>query len=424
MSSIAVIGSGIAGLTAAWALSRAGWRVTLMDRHPVPGMDARGVHSSDDPDSRRIDVPVRMFHEGQWPELCELYSEIGVETVPVDGSRSFSVLGQPAWLTLESAWHPNSLLSLIASRRGRTVVREARRLFQEGQLHLDTGCVNSISLREYLESQRYSEPFRREFLYPTLSSTVCTCSYRALDEYPASVILGMLRNLTSGRGLLRTRLGTRDVVERLLEPIDKFVGGERAASVTDTGTGVQVDYGKSDSITAEHAVIAVQANHAATLLDARLAAEFSMLGTFRYETVQVVVHRDESIMPARRRDWRTLNMVSRDDLSAACCSIWLNRFYGSSLEGRDPLFQTIWAGEPNDFPVNRSTEIARQVMQRPVVRDDTATVLDRLKEREQRAGNRIWFCGSYAAPGLPLLESGVVSAKSVASRIGRPRNRI
>src|SRR5690606_30221219 len=76
---IAVVGAGIAGLSAAWRLS-ARHRVTLIEKLPVAGMDAHSIDLPHDGTSFRIDVPLRVLYEGYYPTLIALYSALGVET--------------------------------------------------------------------------------------------------------------------------------------------------------------------------------------------------------------------------------------------------------------------------------------------------------------------------------------------------------
>ena len=176
------------------------------------------------------------------------------------------------------------------------------------------------------------------------------------------------------------------------------------------GVELQLSDGGRDVL--DHLVVATQANTAIQLLPALQPAERETLATFLYETIQVIVHTDRNWMPLRERDWSTFNMLVAGNRQAAMCSVWLNRFH-SDWQLEVPVFQTINAfAEPDPEKV-----ISRGVLQRPVVTMKSRQAWDRIGEMNRQAERRIWFCGSYAGAGTPLLESGVNSAMAVAEAI-------
>jgi len=112
-------------------------------------------------------------------------------------------------------------------------------------------------------------------------------------------------------------------------------------------------------------------------------------------------------------------MISNPDQSAAMCTILLNQFY-PEWGCDESVFQTIM---PFDVPRSESV-IAQAQMQRPVVDSGTARGHELLSQihshRDGGRERRIWYCGSYASPGIPLLESGVSSAIGIAERLLAP----
>jgi predicted NAD/FAD-binding protein len=423
MNEIVVIGSGIAGLTAAWGLSRAGWTVRLLDRRSEAGMDALAVDAGADRASPRVDVPVRMFQRTLWPQLCELYSTLEVPISRVENSQSFSDSAGRTWLRVPGNWRPQrfTLFPLLAKRR-RLVARDARRLSRDAVRFRGRDGGDPMTLADWLSTGGYSHDFVRGFLYPVLSSTICTCSWAALDQYPAALIYEMLRGLT-GQPLFRSRDGTAAVVKRLLAPVDSIINRCDVTRVVPVDGGVEVARAGGPPLAARHAIIAVQANNARQLLSQEIRNQYALLERFRYEDVHAVVHRDSELMPANRSGWRTFNFRVRSDGNGACCSVWLNRFYPDWPSQTEALFQTIWAGSPDDFAIDSAKVLAWRNLQRPVVDNESVRAVDELRQARLTGSPRIWFCGSYAAPGVPLLESGVVSALEVVRHIGEPPNR-
>jgi uncharacterized protein len=414
--SIAIVGSGIAGLCAAWHLHLTGADVTVFESRTAPGIDSLSLEIPAGNSTIRADVPSRMFNESEWPELTRLYRTVGIETEPVDASQSFSINGRNAWLTTNDARKPANALGLLTDPVSRAIAADLRRLLLEGASHLQTGTLDSL-MGDYLKSNRYSDEFLFRFLYPTLSSTVCTCSYAALNRYPALVLFQTLQNLMDDRTLMRARFGTSHVVKKLL-PDERILRLNTAiADVTRSEKGMVVRDSGGRTFEYDHVVLAIQANQANAIVEDLTPTERTILDSFVFEPVQVVVHSDPTMMPVKTRDWRTFNMISKPDSSGAFCSVWLNKFHRDWPAEASPWFQSIWAGRPDDYQIPDQMVLARASMQRVVVTNSSAAAWESLDMIHQDRTRRLWFCGSWAAPGTPLLESGVVSANRVVAGI-------
>tara|TARA_R110002049_G_scaffold285698_2_gene466829 strand:+ start:40716 stop:42071 length:1356 start_codon:yes stop_codon:yes gene_type:complete len=436
---IAIIGSGIAGLTAAYRIHRDRiGEVTLLDGQPRAGIDAHRVEINHQGHQVTVDVPSRMFNDAQWPNLTRLYDEIGVRYVPVNASQSFSVIeerkhdGEPySYLRNDDATRPGQMTSQMLSRTGRRIRLQAMKFFRVGTSDLHAGSDHPSSqqtLGDYLRRHDFSDDFVYRFLYPTLASTVCTCQYASLDSYPAHTVLRTLSNLVRPGKLQRTRLGTADVARRLLRGKIRVLHNTRVDSVAvqvnerDNASSARSDSCESDGVEVrlddgrrllfDHVVLATQADTALSLLENPDARQRAILGSIRYDNVSVCVHDDPRLMPKRKSHWSTFNMLTEPSHQAASCTVWLNRFYGN-WKFRHPVFQTIGdVGTIDPAKVVRSTKLCRSV-----VNFQSLAALDQLDQWHAEPGRRIWFCGSWASRGVPLLESAVVSAEKVSESI-------
>ena len=407
MMQVGVIGSGIAGLYAAYRFSLAGARVTLFERQPAVGMGAHSFEFQGQPG----DVPSRMLNRLLWPRLLELYDDLGIEVSPVDPGQTFYDASGQVYLTLDESYRPWNLLTSMLSAKSRRILSDAERLMRTGGEALDR-LTQDVSFGEFLGDERYSEDFVYGFLYPTLSSTVCTCSYEALDRYPAQLVLDVLQRLTGvdvgtePPKLLRVARGTKSVEHRLLASVDEVLTGTRVDCVQRLEDGVSIEFlGQTRKF--DHVVMATQANTGLRLVSDLRSQERELLGSVEYETVHVCVHDDTSWMPAQRRNWRTFNMrVHRGQARHASCTVWMNRFHHWESASPDQ-FQTISDVRPE--PSN-GTSLR---LQRPVVNRFSFAnwaLLDRLHRESER---RLWFVGSWAYAGLPLLESGIESVSNL-----------
>ena len=427
---IAIIGSGIAGLSAAYRLSRGNvGKVTLFERHSRPGIDAHRVDIGRDGHQVAVDVPSRMFNTLQWPSLSRLYHEIGVLSLPVESSQSFSVLDasspaeQKSNVGLKTYLHRRAATRTIFPIRelvwssNRRIAKESARFLHAGTeylKHFDGDESEPETLRDFLKRRSFQDEFVYCFLYPTLASTVCTCRYESLNHYPAHVVLQTLANLTRSEELRRTRFGTSDVANRLCRHDIEIVNDVTVDVVVDAGPTVRLNMSDGQARLFDHVIIATQANTALSLLSDACRHEREILQSIGYDDVPVVVHTDTQLMPKRRSKWSTFNMLIEPTFASASCTVWLNRFYGN-WKFSDPVFQTIGL----QASIDESKIIRRAVLHRSVVDQRSIAALDRLGRIHHQQERRIWFCGSWAGRGLPLLESAVVSAEQVADRLAK-----
>jgi predicted NAD/FAD-binding protein len=268
---------------------------------------------------------------------------------------------------------------------------------------------DSIDFQSYLDLRGYSAPFRELFLFPALASTVCTCSYESLWRYPAATVLRAMMSLASGDRLLRARNGSKDIVQRLVAPLTDVWRDTSLESVDVDDQKVQLTLNSGELISVDHLVMATQANTALKVLKNLTVHERQMLESFTYENVKVVLHRDESFMPPARKEWGTFNIMTNAARDAAMCTVWMNRFC-PEWKVKTPLFQTIMPL----VDVDPTKLYCERALQRPIVNPKSIVGLMRLSELHREKGRRIWFCGSYASGGVPLLESGVQSSFGVS----------
>ena len=392
MLRVGVIGSGIAGLYAAYRFSLAGAQVTIFERQAALGM---GAHSFEMPNGLFGDVPSRMLNALLWPQLFGLYEDLGINVVAVSPTQTFFEENHKSYLTLDVAYRPVGLLTSILSGKSRRILLDADRLMKSGPRNLSE-LDKTMTFQDYLSSEKYSEEFVYSFLYPTLSSTVCTCSYEALDRYPAGLMLSVLQRLT-GAGLAgpdlpllnRVEGGTQQVIQSLTQNVASISTSTSVQSVRRQPDSVEV-IANQQTYRFDHVIMATQANTASRLISDIRENENKMLNSVCYEDVFVSIHQDANWMPKRRKDWATFNMKVEDgEYKKAVCTVWMNRFHEWPKETRD-IFQTISA-HPNAVEAERCV-----ILQRPVVTHDSYRTWDLLEQQHLENDRRLWFVGSWA----------------------------
>ncbi len=443
---IAIIGSGIAGLAASHLLQDKGHEVHLFESQAHIGMSAHTIDFESPHGGSTVwgDVPSRMFNGALWPSVTELYQSLGLTIAPIRATQSYRRNDEESALQfqLPFKWSAEVLrtagdslrafahsVGVSGGSRLRSTVgdcpderpvtarrseflHEINRLREQGLGDLQTLDPN-ISFQQYLDQNNFSAEFRETFLFPALSSTVCTCSHGAISNYPAVILLNAMQHITGDQPLCRVEKGARWVSQRLTEyvnlnlvtPVEEVYHDRGMVTVTSGGNQLAFD----------HVIIATQANQVERICAGLPENEAAVLRGFQYEDVDVVVHTDQQFMPSRTSEWAMFNFAANSQNHESMCTVWMNQFHTNwQDEGMtQPIFQTIRPIRD----VSPDKLIGRAKLQRPLVDRHSWRLWEQLREMHQQQNRRIWFCGSYAMPGIPLLESAVESAKEISDAI-------
>ncbi|KAJ1720763.1 hypothetical protein LPJ53_004648, partial [Coemansia erecta] len=352
--SIAVVGSGLAGLTAAHFLQRGGRRVTLFEQGAAVGMDAASLTVA----GERVDVPLRVFTPAYYPCLTRMYAHLGVASAAADYSLGVSHAGAPVWSYTNVRIHgvcvpvPDGLASATAlgSRRRRVTRDWVRLLYAALQMQrmpwrLADRQVARQTIAQYLGAQRYSDDFATHVLVPFVAA-VMTCSLAAAAEYPANAVLDFVGRVAFGRRVRRAAGGVQEVCRALAEGLGDVRLGTSVVAVEagggDGGGGSRgctvvveaADGSGRQRLGFDAVVLATQADVAARLLasgsgDGPLLAD--MLRALRavpYEDARVYTHADASVMPADRAHWHAVNLATHASGARVTSTHWLNQVDG------------------------------------------------------------------------------------------------
>jgi predicted NAD/FAD-binding protein len=406
---IAVVGSGIAGLSAAWRLSRR-HEVVLFEANDYLGGHTHTHEVEQDGRAYRIDTGFIVHNPVHYPRLTALFEELGVASRPT--TMGFSVQREDG---LE--YNATSLDGLFCQRRNLAsprflgMVADLLRFYRQAPALLHAPGPGP-TLGEYLDTHRYGAAFRDDHLVPMASALWSSPAARIL-EFPAQYLVAFMANhqmlQVAGRPQWRVvEGGSSRYVERLRErwSVDVRLSCPVRAVRRD-GHRVQLRHANGiDSF--DHLVLACHGDQALALLEDADARERTILGAFEFQPNEVVLHTDARLLPRRRKAWAAWNAYVPDDPAAPCSvSYCMNLLQG--IESREPFVVTLNRSDA----IDPSRVLRRLQYAHPLY--TPASVTARARQNEIQGLRRTWFAGAWWGWGFH--EDGIRSGEEVAQAL-------
>ena len=404
---IAVIGSGISGLSAAYYLSKK-FKVDLYEKEDHFGGHSYTYDIKDNQKILPVDLGFIVFNELTYPNLINFFQEL---KVPYEKSNmSFAVSVKDT--NVEYAG--KNLSSIFSNKKNifnihfLKMIREIISFYKTAPQLLNNDIQNT-SLGDYLDQSKISEYFKNYHIIPMVAA-IWSMPFSKAKDMPLKLFLNFFIN--HGLFKLKDRPQWFTVAGRSKSYVSKIlpeISGEyyknyKVKKITRSENNVRINIGANDDfVDYDGVVLACHANESLALLAEPSEQEKNILSEFQYVTNNAFLHTDEQLMPKNKLAWSSWNSISKQDLTNTCVTYWLNLL--QNLNADKNYFLTlnpIQSIEPEKV-------IKKVIFTHPYFNLKNTNLQKDLKLLQGK--NRTWFCGSYFGYGFH--EDGLKSALEV-----------
>lgn len=409
---VAIVGSGIAGLTCAHVLGPH-HEVVLYEADDRFGGHSNTVHVDEGTKTHAIDTGFIVHNDRNYPNLVGLFSELGMETV--DSEMSFAVTDRTSGFT----YRATNLNTIFADRKNVFRPRMWRMLidivkfYRDANAYLDDSTIPEVPIGKFCAERGYSEAFMELHLIP-MGAAVWSVSPQTFDQFPARSLLRFLSNHgllgVGDRPLWKTvKGGSGAYVDAIL---DRFEGEARLSSPVETIVRTQLfaaitAAGRTEQFDA--VILACHSDQASALLADATDSETEILGSIRYQPNTATLHTDSALLSPKRAAWAAWNYerLSSADLVAPITYDLTNL---QRLETETRYLVSLNSSDRID-PAKTIANFAysHPVFDRPAMEAQT-------RWTEISGKNRTHFCGAYWSYGFH--EDGMKSGLRVCDALG------
>jgi predicted NAD/FAD-binding protein len=406
---IAIIGTGISGLGAAYSLNPQ-HDITVYERNAYIGGHSRTIEIQHENKTVPVDTGFIVYNERNYPLVVKLFKELNVPVVKSD--MSFGVSVGNGWLEYGSKnmfAQPSNIFRPAFWGMIHDIIRFNRIAAKNPELY------EGKSLKELLDVLNMGQWFKTYYLQ-AMGAAIWSCSVETILSFPAKSFVTFFKN----HGLFTVNDhpqwftvdgGSREYVERLIYSFkNKIRYLTPVVSVIRNNHKVLVKDMSGDTEEYDDVIFACHADEALALIQDASQQEKEVLGAFKYQNNRVVVHRDTSFMPKRKGAWASWIYLSDSEIDkhpSVSLSYWMNNL--QNLKTDIPVIVTLNpAREPS-----REMVYDEHNFKHPVFTNATYDAQQKIDSIQ--GSNKYWFCGAYQRYGFH--EDGLLSAVKMVQKM-------
>ena len=400
---IAVIGSGISGLSASYYFSKK-YKVDLFEQDDHFGGHSYTYDIKEDNKIIAVDLGFIVFNEQTYPNLIRFFNELNV---PFEKSNmSFSVSIKDT----NVEYGGSGFNAIFANKKNLLnfkflkMINEIINFYKTAPSLINTETSN-VTLGDYLKSSKLSKYFIEYHIIPMVAA-IWSMPFQKAKEMPLKLFLNFFTN--HGLFKLKNRPQwytvcnrSRTYVKKILEKISGEVfKNYKVSKILRSENNVRILIG-NEYQDYDHVILASHADQSLELLDDPSLEESEILKKFTYVSNEAYLHRDENLMPIRKSAWSSWNSISKNENT--CVTYWLNKL--QNLNSEKNYFLTLNPVEA----IDKNKIIKKIHFTHPYFNKDNVDLQKALNKLQGK--KRTWFCGSYFGYGFH--EDGLKSSKEL-----------
>ena len=408
MAKIAVVGSGISGLTCAYLL-RNQHDVTLFEANDYPGGHTHTHEIEVEGKSVHVDTGFIVYNDRTYPNFIKLLNELGVEGVPTE--MSFSVKDQAANLE----YNGHNLNTLFAQRIN--IFRPGfyqliRDILRFNRMAKEITEANELSLADWLSANKFSNVFREKYIYP-MAAAIWSTGDQTIGEFPIRALADFFINhglvdLKNRPQWYVVKGGSNQYIKAMMPSLGDVQINARVRSISRYDDHVVLKVNE-EAHRFDEVIIAAHSDEALAMLEEPTPQEREILGNITYTPNTAYLHTDKRQLPRRRLAWASWN-YNVDNNKSDQATLTYNMNILQHIQTETQVLVTLNAGDQID-----PTRIIDQFEYAHPFYDQN-TLLAQQRHHEISAQNRTHYCGAYWSYGFH--EDGVKSALRVCSALG------
>jgi uncharacterized protein len=391
---IAVIGSGISGLSAAYHLSKK-YKVDLLEQDDHFGGHSYTYEIKKKNKTISVDLGFIVFNELTYPNLLNFFKELDVVYEKSDMSFAVSVQNT------KIEYGGRGLKAIFANKSNILNFKFIKMIseiisFYKSATGLLSRDIENETLGSYLKKNHSSKYFVNFHIIPMVAA-IWSMPFSKAKDMPLKLFLNFFIN--HGLFKLKNRPQWYTVSNRSKTYVNKVlqkISGEhfknyKVNKILRSEDNVRIFIG-NEYIDYDHVVLASHADQSLKMIDNPNSDEIRILGEFKYVANKAILHTDEKLMPKNKLAWSSWNSISKEDLSETCVTYWLNNL--QNLKCEENYFLTL-------NPVQKIEEdkiITKVNFTHPYFNTQTSRLQKELFSLQGK--KRTWFCGSYFGYGF------------------------
>ena len=408
---IAIIGSGISGLTSAYILSKK-HEVYLFEKNDYIGGHTHTHEIKENTNNINVDSGFIVYNENTYPNFIKLLDILNIERQHTE--MGFSVKSN----SQDFEYAGNSINSIFSQRKNifkpsfLKMVYDILKFNYQSKRDIKKISTN-ITLEQYLDSSSYSKEFIDKYIIP-MGAAIWSTSPELMLQVPAVFFIRFFKNhglldITNRPQWWVIKNGSNQYVKEIIKPFKENIKlNTKISSIKRKNNGAEVSYGDNKEFF-DSVIIATHSDQALLLIDDLTDKENDILGKIKYQKNTALLHTDTSILPNRKIAWSSWNyLINHNQEKIVTLTYNMN------------ILQTLKSNKTYCVTINDSTNIDKSKILKEIKYSHplfTIDSVDAQKRKDEICGkNDTYFCGAYWGYGFH--EDGVNSALDVCKKFG------